>query len=115
MARNSGQASQAAPTSASQFAAVDVGAGVSGDSRAVILEVELADGSKKQMKRTDYIRARALEGASRATIRAEVEKISGKPCTYQTVFGATKDMVEQYPKKGTAGKADVAQGEGAAA
>lgn len=90
-----------ASVSGSQFAPVEVGSsGPGSDSRAIMLKVKMADGSEKEISRADYIRARAQERPqpSRGQIRKEVSALQGKEVSYQTIFGATKDL---YEKKAT--------------
>jgi hypothetical protein len=80
--------------------AVDASTG--GDSRSIVLQVPMQDGTTVPMKRTDYIRERAKAGADRGTIKKEVEKLQGKPVQYQVIFAATKGM---YPGKGSKAEA----------
>jgi hypothetical protein len=95
------------------FKPLDVGAAGRSDSRSIMLTVPMADGSERQMSRTDYIKTRADQGASRGVIRKEVALLQGKDIPYQTVFQATKNH-PTYAKKGGKGKVDLAEGEGAA-
>lgn len=60
----------------------------------------LADGST--MKRTEYCRKRADEGASRTQIAKELTDLQGKPVPYQIAFAATKGH-PAYVKKDVAG------------
>lgn len=104
-------------TAAPSIVVPEVEAGGSGDSRSVILNVKMNDGTTKAMRRTDYIRQRAQsapmgspEQPSRAQIKKEVEALQGKPVQYQVIFAATKDL---YPKSKS--KTEGEAGEGAAA
>jgi hypothetical protein len=101
---------QAASTG-SKIAPPAIDAASGGDSRSIVLDVPLQDGTKTKMKRTDYIRQRAKDGADRKTIRKEVEALQGKPVPYQVIFSATKDM-PQFAKKDKTEAAPT--GEGAA-
>ena len=73
------------------------------NSRAIFLALE--DGTT--VKRVDYIRRRADEGATRSVIAKELTELQGKKVAYQIVFAATKDH-PAYPKKCDAGTADTA-------
>ena len=97
---------------APQIAPVEVDAVESGDSRSIVLDVPMSDGSTKAMKRTDYIRARAQSEPqpSRAQIRKEVEKLQGKPVQYQVIFSATKGL---YPDAKSKSTGEAGEGEGA--
>lgn len=98
MAKTENSPTTAPAQTGSQFAAIDVSSAPGADTRKIMLNVPMADGSTKQMARNDYIRARASEipQPDRGQIRAEVSKLGGKEVSYQTIFGATKDL---YPKK----------------
>ena len=90
MAKAPGEAPQT--QSQPQIAAIAVAATAGGDSRSIILQVPMTDGTKQAMKRTDYIRHRWGQKASRGTIRAEVSKLQDKDVPYQVIFGATKGI-----------------------
>lgn len=65
--------------------------------KAIVLT--LADGT--EIKRSDYIRKRADEGAARSLIAKELTDLQGKEVVYQVVFAATKNH-PTYAKKATA-------------
>lgn len=88
-----------------------VEAGKGGDSRSVMIEVPMTDGSKKSMSRSEYCWARYQAGVDVATIRKEVVQLQGKDVPYQTIYQATKGR-ENKQSKGSASDAAPASGEG---
>lgn len=95
-------------TAAVQIAPPEVAVSGRKDSRSIMLTVPMSDGSTTQMSRTDYIRTRADQGASRGQIRQEVIKLQGvEDVPYQVIFAATKDHPNYAKRSSSAG----AQGE----
>lgn len=89
-----------------QIAPPEVAATGRKDSRSIMLTVPMTDGTTVQMSRTDYIRTRADQGASRGQIRQEVIKLQGvEDVPYQVIFAATKDHPNFAKSKRSAGAA----------
>lgn len=81
-----------------------------GGGRAIMLTLsqEVADrlnGGKTEMKRTDYIRARADENATRREIADELTALEGREVPFQIVFAATKEHPAYKDGKNSSRKA----------